>query len=453
MYQKLHILAISLLMLMYTSMVSYGQKRDTVKLYFRFDSFLIDSTYQDNAENLRRMQEIFSTTHNIGFINVDISTSPEGAHKHNLELSDNRLEGIKNYLVSLSGNKLTPERVSITSITENWEGLKEQVDMFYFRHDRDRILKLLANPNLSGARKWSIIQSLNEGYSWKVIQKNYLPVLRYAYFDIATWRAVQYPEVFTNEFFYATPLTSATIIPRPEVNPEEDPEILKLRAALRANVWRPVENPSVFNKIPTTALPLTSTTIIPRPKVERVEMTEMVPQEGFCANLRTNLLMDLAMIPNVGLELHLGKRWSMGASWAYSWWDKDANNFYWRVYGGELNFRKYFGKKIKDVNLSGHHIGVYGHAFTYDFEVSPKGQLSKLNFGVGLDYGYSVPLTRRLNLDFSVGFGYLTGEYKLYEFDTDCYVWQETRQRHWIGPTKAEIALVWNFGKERGGRR
>ena len=65
----------------------------------------------------------------------------------------------------------------------------------------------------------------------------------------------------------------------------------------------------------------------------------------------------------------------------------------------------------------------------------------------------AVPLCRRLNLDFSLGMGYLTGEYKIYEYDAGCYVWQETRQRHWIGPTKAEIALVLNIGKEGAGRR
>ena len=45
------------------------------------------------------------------------------------------------------------------------------------------------------------------------------------------------------------------------------------------------------------------------------------------------------------------------------------------------------------------------------------------------------------------------------EEDIDnCYVWQATKERHWFGPTKAEISLVWligrgNFNKGKGGRR
>ncbi|MFK2066771.1 DUF3575 domain-containing protein, partial [Bacteroides fragilis] len=38
------------------------------------------------------------------------------------------------------------------------------------------------------------------------------------------------------------------------------------------------------------------------------------------------------------------------------------------------------------------------------------------------------------------------------------YVRKETRQRHWFGPTKAEISLVWligrgNYNEKKGGKR
>ncbi|MGI6864290.1 DUF3575 domain-containing protein, partial [Bacteroides sp. KG156] len=28
----------------------------------------------------------------------------------------------------------------------------------------------------------------------------------------------------------------------------------------------------------------------------------------------------------------------------------------------------------------------------------------------------------------------------------ECYLWQATKRRHWFGPTKAEISLVWLIG-------
>ena len=39
------------------------------------------------------------------------------------------------------------------------------------------------------------------------------------------------------------------------------------------------------------------------------------------------------------------------------------------------------------------------------------------------------------------------GEYKEYLPQDGHYVWQSTKRRHWIGPTKAEISLVWLIGR------
>ena len=73
----------------------------------------------------------------------------------------------------------------------------------------------------------------------------------------------------------------------------------------------------------------------------------------------------------------------------------------------------------------------------------PGGTLwEKMNYAVGLEYGYSLPVTRRLNLDFVISVGYWGGEYHKYAPIGDCYVWKETQLRHWFAPTKAEISLV-----------
>ena len=69
-----------------------------------------------------------------------------------------------------------------------------------------------------------------------------------------------------------------------------------------------------------------------------------------------------------------------------------------------------------------------------------------MTYGAGIEYGYSVPLCRSLNLDFGLGAGYLGGEYYVYDPDQGCYVWERTMQRHWFGPTKFEISLIWIIG-------
>lgn len=96
---------------------------------------------------------------------------------------------------------------------------------------------------------------------------------------------------------------------------------------------------------------------------------------------------------------------------------------------------------------AGHHLGIYGDFLTYDFEFGAKGYQSKATYAAGIKYGYSHPIANRLNLDFALGIGYLHSNYKTYVPRDGCYVYQETKKRKWLGPTQAEISLVWLLGK------
>ncbi len=180
--------------------------------------------------------------------------------------------------------------------------------------------------------------------------------------------------------------------------------------------------------------------------------------------IKSNLLEDLSLIPNVGVEFYLGNAWSIGANYRHGWWHNDELHRYWRLYGGELNLRKYFGAKAKESPFRGHHLGVYSEILTYDFELGGKGIMGgipggtifdKFNYTFGVEYGYSVPIARNLNLDFSLGFGYHGGEYLEYLPMDDCYVWQSTNLRRYWGPTKAGVSIVWllgNSNRKGGGR-
>ena len=141
-----------------------------------------------------------------------------------------------------------------------------------------------------------------------------------------------------------------------------------------------------------------------------------------------------------------------------AWWSKDAKHRYWRIYGGDLEIRKYFGTLSKSKPLQGHHLGIYGDFLTYDFEFGAKGYQSKATYAAGIKYGYSHPIANRLSLDFALGIGYLHSNYKTYVPRDGCYVYQETKKQKWLGPTQAEISLVWLLGKgntnnKKGGKK
>ena len=57
-----------------------------------------------------------------------------------------------------------------------------------------------------------------------------------------------------------------------------------------------------------------------------------------------------------------------------------------------------------------------------------------------------MPIAKRLNIDFSLAAGYMGGRYYEYIPLDGHYVWQATKDRKWIGPTKLEVSLVWLLG-------
>lgn len=161
--------------------------------------------------------------------------------------------------------------------------------------------------------------------------------------------------------------------------------------------------------------------------------------------LRTNLLYNALLVPNLGVECYMGGNVSVAFSWMHAWWKTDRKHYYWRTYGGELEIRKWFGTNAAK-RLNGHHIGAYAGLLTYDFALGGRGYLAtRWTRTYGLSYGYSMPIGKYLNLDCSIGMGYLGGRYKEYLPQDDCYVWQATKNRRWVGPTKAEVTLVWLF--------
>ena len=126
-----------------------------------------------------------------------------------------------------------------------------------------------------------------------------------------------------------------------------------------------------------------------------------------------------------------------------------------RITAGDVSLRKYFGAMAAEKPLQGHHIGINAQMLTYDIEFGGKGYMGgkpggtlwdRMNYTVGAEYGYSMPVARRLNIDFSLAAGYMGGRYYEYTPLDGHYVWQATKNRKWIGPTKVEVSLVWLLG-------
>ena len=415
----------------FTSWANNVQQADTlaVEIYYWQGSSQLDFTYRHNQRQLDSLSgflhKIFSNgKFRMEHIYIVSGASPEGSTALNKVLSKNRTRSVTDYLVrhipAWQSSMVTESDIGI-----DWKKLREEVELSDMPY-KEEVLHVLNNTPewvvkdgivVDGRKKQ--LKELYKGECWRYMEKHFFPKLRRSYIEVLY-----------------------TSIPRPIMS----------------------------GKFPEMDVKESKEAVLPSlvPETEsHLKVTWAQPLQPFYMAVKTNLLYDALLVPDVGVEFYLSKGFSVGGNWMYAWWKNNGRHRYWRIYGGELVLRKYFGKPGGGSPLSGHHLGVYGQIFTYDFEIGgkvymggePGGTLwEKMNYSTGLEYGYSLPIARRLNLDFVIGIGYWGGTCYEYLPVDNHYVWQQTRQRHWFGPTKAEVLLVWllgrgNYNTKKGGRQ
>lgn len=171
--------------------------------------------------------------------------------------------------------------------------------------------------------------------------------------------------------------------------------------------------------------------------------------------LKTNLLFDIALTPNVEVELPLrNQHWSVMAECWFPWyvWHHNSRAYQLLYVGGEGRY--WLGDRYRQEQLTGHFIGVFAGGGKYDFEWNSKGYQGEFYLMAGISYGYARRIGKRLHVEFNVGVGYLQTEYRRYTgVEDDRYlVWQNDGRYSWFGPTKAKVSLVWLLPLKKGGR-
>ena len=395
-------------------------------IYFRPGYSLLELSYRDNAANMKALTQGIQTIKGnpcvqLQHIRILSAASPEGNSALNKRVAKRRGERLRDYLKE---TLVLPDSIfTVSSAGEDWQGLaaliaKEKTPwrnkaLQIIRHTPEWVTR---NGKVVDGRKRQL-QNLDGGKAWKYMLDNHFYTLRTG--------AVVVCEIKT--------LAAESTPSAAEASLEQ--------ARLESASQSPSSPP--FPAIPSQVHPSSE--------------SQAPPVASYFA-LKSNLLYDALLVPNLSLEASIGSGWTLGAGGMLAWWSKDAKHRYWRIYGGDLEIRKYFGTLSKSKPLQGHHLGIYGDFLTYDFEFGAKGYQSKATYAAGIKYGYSHPIAKRLNLDFALGIGYLHSNYKTYVPRDGCYVYQETKKRKWLGPTQAEISLVWllgkgNTNKKKGGKK
>ena len=177
--------------------------------------------------------------------------------------------------------------------------------------------------------------------------------------------------------------------------------------------------------------------------------------------LKTNLLFDAALMPNVEIEVPVGKRWSVNGEYAFPWWQFDRGKYCMQVLMGGLEGRYWLGSRKSREDrevLTGHFLGLYAGGGKYDLQWGEKGYQGEFFIAAGVSYGWATRIARHLHLEFNIGIGLLRTDYPRHYHARDNYqtlLWQENGKYTWFGPTKAKISLVWLLNRrvKKGGSR
>ena len=161
--------------------------------------------------------------------------------------------------------------------------------------------------------------------------------------------------------------------------------------------------------------------------------------------VKTNLLFDAALMPNIELEVPIGKRWSLNGEYMFPWWLINDDRYCLQILMGGLEVRYRPGKRSGRDVLTGHFIGLYAGGGKYDLQWDKNGYQGEFFIAAGVSYGYAHSIARNLRLEYNIGIGMLRTDYRHYHSRDNhrTLLWQENGEYTWLGPTKLKISLVW----------
>lgn len=213
---------------------------------------------------------------------------------------------------------------------------------------------------------------------------------------------------------------------------------------------KPEELPVAAMRVPERILPMAyidAGVLVPAVLMEKEGRADS--SRRVIVALKNNILYDLALAPNIEVELSIGKRWSLNTEYKCPWWLNSKHDFCYQLLSGGMEGRYWLGNRQKRDRLTGHFIGLYAEGGIYDFQLRGDGYQGKYYGAAGVTYGYAKQLARHFSLEFSFGIGYLTTEYKKYTPYEGDIVWTNSGRYNFIGPTKAKVSLVWLITTKR----
>lgn len=170
--------------------------------------------------------------------------------------------------------------------------------------------------------------------------------------------------------------------------------------------------------------------------------------------LKTNLLYDAAVTPNLAFEIRTGGRMSIDMPVSYNAWE-------WQNYRKWKHILVQPGLRLwARETFGGHFFGLHAHYAFYNVGnlhkfFSPYMQAHRFEgwlAGAGVSWGYRWNFSRRAAMEVELGVGYARMEYDKYECVT-CNDFVGSETKNYFGPTKAAVNMILAFGGKLQSRR
>lgn len=168
--------------------------------------------------------------------------------------------------------------------------------------------------------------------------------------------------------------------------------------------------------------------------------------------IKTNLLWDATLTPNLALEYTTGRRQSIQISYGLNMWKLPGNRRLqnWAVMPEyRFWFRQAMHGTFFGIHAFGGEFNIGGVKFPFDFwKAERTHRYDGWAVGGGVTIGHSWRLGGHWNMEAALGVGYAYLDYNRYKCEV-CGEKEAHRTRHYVGPTKLALNLAYVFGTHR----
>ncbi len=399
-------------MMAFTTTDRVRRRLGTAYVDFPINLIDIQPNYRNNPTELDKICNIISKMNSdssiiMSHITLKGYASPDGPYDHNEYLARARSQALRKYIIDVCG--LSDSLVSSEYVAEDWDGLRRYVENSSLP-DKEDLLVAINRGGDPDQKQLLIAARFPSAY--RLFVDSVFPRLR------RTDYRIDYVEKFSDTVRQEPVMVSSKVHYTKQLT----------KTIETAQAWMPEETGRTFD----TYRPLLA--------------------------VKTNLLYDVLLAPNIELEMTLGRRarWSLMAEYCNPWWRWDRKDQSYQIQELGLELRRWFSPRCDQARpwLSGHFLGLYCAVAKYDLERNAVGDQGDV-FSAGLSYGYSWPIASRWNLEFNIAAGIIAGERRHYnaEFDSSHLIYKYTKNLFYAGPTKLKLSLVYIIGKkcQKGG--